>query len=159
MSCNICACKSSAQFSCSIFSRSEFIWQYWRTGCFGEGRGSTEMPSKLFANHNALGKITNHNKFSISEGGSSSNLELIESFVSGWGECYYNNVNNVKNNAIFEPRSMGSCSNTLPKLNQDFVKEHNRTPLIYFWLKKERHEHLGWNGGVNYQEIVILEMK
>ncbi len=155
MSCNIRACKSSAQFSCSIFSRSELIWQYWRTSCFD----STEMPSKLFANHNALGKITYHNTFSFSEGGSSSNLELIESFVSGWGECYYNNVNNVKNNAIFEPPSMGSCSNTLPKQNQDFVKEHNRTPLISFRLKKERHEHLGWNGEVNYQETVILEMK
>ncbi len=33
---------------------------------------------KLFANHNALGQLTNHNTFSFSEGGASSNPELIE---------------------------------------------------------------------------------
>ncbi len=37
--------------------------------CFGKGRGSTETPSKLFANHNALGQLTNHNTFRFSEGG------------------------------------------------------------------------------------------
>ncbi len=58
---DISACKGSAQSSCSIFSRSELIWQYWRTCCFGKGRGSTETSSKLFANHNALGQLTNHN--------------------------------------------------------------------------------------------------
>ncbi len=26
---------------------------------------------------------------------------------------------------------MSACSSTPPKQNQDFVKEHNRTPLIY----------------------------
>ncbi len=88
--------------------------------------GSTETPSKLFSNHNALGQLTNHNTFSFSEGGLSSNPELIESFVSGWGERYCNNVNNVKNNVIFEPPSMRACSSTPPKQNQDFVKEHNR---------------------------------
>ncbi len=106
------------------------IWQYWRTCCFGKGRGSTETPSKLFANHNALGQLTNHNTFCFSEGGPSSNPELIEPFVSGWGERYCNIVNYVKNNAIFEPPSMRACSSTPPKQNQDFVKEHNRTPLI-----------------------------
>ncbi len=38
------------------------------------------------ANHNALGQLTNHNKLNFSEGGPSSNPELIKSFVSGWGE-------------------------------------------------------------------------
>ncbi len=125
MSCNIRACKGSAWSSCSIFSRSELIWQYWRTCCFGKGRGSTETPSKLFANHNALGQLTNHNTFSFLEGGPSSNPELIELFVSGWGERYCNNGNYVKNNVIFEPPSMRTCSSTPPKQNQDFVKEHN----------------------------------
>ncbi len=87
--------------------------------------------SKLFSNHNALGQLTNHNTFSFSEGGPSSNPELIEPFVSGWGERYCNNVNYVKNNAIFKPPSMRACSSTPPEQNQDFVKEHNRTPLIY----------------------------
>ncbi len=54
MSCNIRACKGSARSSCSIFSRSELIWQYWWTCCSLKGRGtcSNETPSKLFANHN-----------------------------------------------------------------------------------------------------------
>ncbi len=99
------------------------------TCCFGKGRGSTETPSKLCANHNALGQLTNHNTFCFSEGGPSSNPELIESFVWGWGERYCNNVTYVKNNVIFEPPSMRACSSTPPKQNQDFVKEHNRTPL------------------------------
>ncbi len=99
--------------------------------CFGKGRGSTEMPSKLFANHNALGQLTNHNTFSFSEGGPSSNPELIEPFVPGWGERYCNNVNYVQNYAIFEPPSMRACSSTPPKQNKDFAKEHNRTPLIH----------------------------
>ncbi len=30
---------------------------------FWKGRGSTETPSKLFANNNALGQLTNHNTF------------------------------------------------------------------------------------------------
>ncbi len=89
------------------------------TCCFGKGRGNTETPSKLFTNHNALGQLTNHNTFRFSEGGPSSNPELIESFVSGWGERYCNDVNYLKNNEFFEP----------PKQNQDFEKEHNRTPL------------------------------
>ncbi len=97
--------------------------------CFGKGRGSTETLSKLFANHNALGQLTNHNTFRFSEGGPSSNPELIEPFVPGWGERYCNNENYVKNNAIFEPPSMRACSITPPKQNQNFVKEHNRTPL------------------------------
>ncbi len=43
--------------------------QYW---------GNTEMrASKVFANHNALGQLTNHNTFCFSEGGPSSNPELI----------------------------------------------------------------------------------
>ncbi len=89
----------------------------------------TETPFKLFANHNALGQLTNHNTFSFSEGGPSSNPELIELFVPGWGERYCNNVNYVKNNAIFELPSVRACSSTPPKQNQDFLKEHNRTPL------------------------------
>ncbi len=64
---------------------SELIWQYWRTCCSGKGRGNTETPSKLFANHNALGQLTNHNTFSFSEGGLSSNPELIESFAEERG--------------------------------------------------------------------------
>ncbi len=36
------------------------------------------MPSKLLANHNALGQLTNHNTFSYSEGGASSDPELKE---------------------------------------------------------------------------------
>ncbi len=86
------------------------------------------MPSKLFANHNALRQLTNHNTFIFMEGGPSSNPELIESFVSGWGKRYCNNVNNVKNNAIFFFNNR-ACSSTPPKQNQHFVKEHNRTPL------------------------------
>ncbi len=96
---------------------------------FGKGRGNTETPSKLFANQSALGQLTNHNTYRFSEGGPLSNLELIEPFVSGWGERYCNNVNDVKNKAIFESPSMRACSSTPPKQNQDFVKEHNRTPL------------------------------
>ncbi len=87
----------------------------------------SKTPSKLFANHNALGQLTNHNTFHFLEGGPSSNPELIEPFVWGWGERYCNNVNYVKNNAIFEPPSMRACSSTPPKQNQDFVKEQNRT--------------------------------
>ncbi len=93
---------------------------------FWWGGGSTETLSKLFANHNALGQLTNHSTLSFSEGGPSSNPELIESFVSGWGEIF---TNYVKNYAIFDPPSMRTCSSTTPKQNQDFVKEHNRTPL------------------------------
>ncbi len=96
---------------------------------FWQGAGQYWNASKLFANHNALGQLTNHNTFRFSEGGLSSNPELIESFVSGWGERNCNNENYVKNNAIFEPPSMRACSSTPPKQNQDFVKEHNRTPL------------------------------
>uniref|UniRef100_A0A673GGR6 Voltage-dependent L-type calcium channel subunit alpha n=1 Tax=Sinocyclocheilus rhinocerous TaxID=307959 RepID=A0A673GGR6_9TELE len=40
-----------------------------------------------------------------------------------------NNVKYVKNNVFFEQPSMRACSSTPPKQNQDFVKEHNRTPL------------------------------
>ncbi len=80
--------------------------------CFGKRRGSTETLSKLFANHNALGQLTNHNTFHFSEGGPSSNPEPIEPFVPGCGERYCNNVNYVKNNAIFEPPSMRACSST-----------------------------------------------
>ncbi len=116
MSCNIRACKGSARSSCSIFLRSELIWQYWRTCCFGKGN-----TYKLFANHNALGQLTNHNTFCFLEGGPSSNPELIESFVSGWGERYCNNVNYVKNNAIFAPPNMSACSSTPLKQNQNFV--------------------------------------
>ncbi len=121
--------KVLARSSCSIFSGSELMWQYWRTCCFGKGRGNTETPSKLFTNHNAQGQLTNHNTFCFSEGRPSSIPELIEPFVSGWGERYCNNVNCVKTNAIFEPPSMSACSSTPPKQNQDFVKEHNRTHL------------------------------
>ncbi len=80
------------------------------------------MPSMLFANHNALGQLTNHNTFCFSEGGPSSNPELIEPFVSGWGESYCNNINYEKNNAIFKPAGMRACTSTPPKQNQDFVK-------------------------------------
>ncbi len=106
-------------------------WNYDVTLYHSKGRGSTETPSKLFANHNALGQLTNHNTFRFLEGGPSSNPALIEPFVSGWGERYCNNVHYVKNNAIFEPPSMRACYSTPPKLNQDFVKEHNRTTLRY----------------------------
>ncbi len=95
-----------------------------------QGAGQYWNTSKLFANHNALEQLTNHNTFHFSEGGPSSNPELIELFVPGWGERYCNNVNYVKNNVFFEPPSMRACSSTPPRKNQDFVKEHNRTPLI-----------------------------
>ncbi len=49
--------------------------------------------------------------------------------MPGWGERYCNDVNYLENNAFFEPPSMRACSSTPPKQNQDFVKEHNRTPL------------------------------
>ncbi len=75
-------------------------------------RGGAVMPSKLFANYNALGQLTNHNTFHFSEGGPSLNSELIEPFVPGWGERYCNNVNYMKNNVIFEPPSMRACSST-----------------------------------------------
>ncbi len=52
--------------------------------CSGKGRGNTGKPSKLFANHNALGQLTKHNTFRFSEGGPSSYPELTKSFVSGW---------------------------------------------------------------------------
>ncbi len=127
MSFNICVCKGSAQSSCSIFYGSELTYIYmsmWidMTCRFGKGRGSTETPFKLFANHNALGQLTNHNTFSFSEDRPSSNPELIEPFVPGWGESYCNIVNYVKNNVIFEPPSMKACSSTPPKQNQDFLK-------------------------------------
>ncbi len=105
MSSYIRACKGSARSSCLIFSGSisgsnwygniDAIRNFTRadgTCCFGRGRGKTEMLSKLFSNHNTLGQLTNHNTFSFSEGGPSSNSELIESFVSGWAERYCNNV-------------------------------------------------------------------
>ncbi len=97
-------------------------------------RGGAVTPSKQFANHNALGQLSNHNTISFSEGRPSSNLELIESFVASWGERNCNNVNYVKSNVIFKPPSMRACSSTPPKQNQDFVKEHDRTPFkeLYF---------------------------
>ncbi len=61
-------------------------------------RGGAVTQSKLFANHNALGQLTNHNTFCFSEGWPSSNPKLIKLFVSSWGERYCNNVNYVKNN-------------------------------------------------------------
>ncbi len=56
--------------------------------------------------------------------------------MSGWGESYCNNVNYVKNYAIFESPKMRACSSTPPKQNQDFVKEHNITPLIHTFIPK-----------------------
>ncbi len=64
--------------------------------------------------------------------------ELIESFVSGWGERYCNNANYVKNNVIFEPPKMRARSSTPPKQNQDFVKEHNRTPFSTHTKKNKK---------------------
>ncbi len=84
---------------------------------------------------NGIAVGTFDNTFRFSEGGPSSNPELIKSFVSGWGERYCNNVNYVKNNAIFEPPSIRACSSTPLKQNQDFVKEHNRTPLKFKGIK------------------------
>ncbi len=72
-------------------------------------RGKTRnMESKTLT----LGQLTNRNTFSFLEGVPSSNPELIKPFVSGWGERYCSNVNNVKNNAIFEPPSIRACSST-----------------------------------------------
>ncbi len=88
--------------------------------CFGKGRGIT--PSKLFTNQNAVGQLTNPNTFRYSEGGPSSNPELMESFVPGWGERYCNNVNYVKNNAIFVQPSMRACSNYTPKTKSRLCK-------------------------------------
>ncbi len=61
-----------------------------------------------------------------------SNPELIDSFVSGWGDRYCNNVNYVKKKKWFEPPKMRACYSTPRKQNQDFAKEHNRTPLSPF---------------------------
>uniref|UniRef100_A0A672LJ32 Serine/threonine-protein kinase ATR n=1 Tax=Sinocyclocheilus grahami TaxID=75366 RepID=A0A672LJ32_SINGR len=55
--------------------------------------------------------------------------ELFEPFMPDWGERCFNNVKYVKNNVFFEQPIMRACSTTPPKQNQDFVKEHNRTPL------------------------------
>ncbi len=65
-------------------------------------------------------------------------IELIELFVQGWGERYCNNLNYVKNNAFFKQPSMRACSSTPPKQNQDFVKEHNRTPLMHKQVIKKK---------------------
>ncbi len=81
-----------------------------------------ETLSKLLANHNALGQLTNHNRFRFSEGGPSSNPELIELFLSGWGERYCNNVDYVKNNAIFKPPIMKACSSTPPQTKSRLCK-------------------------------------
>ncbi len=78
--------------------------QYRKTSCIGEGGGGAVTPSKLLANHNALGQLTNHNTFSYSEGVASSNPDLMELFVSGCGERCCDNINYVKNNAIFNPK-------------------------------------------------------
>ncbi len=120
------------------------------------GRGSTETPSKLFANHNALEQLANHNTFRFSEGGPSSNPELIEPFVWGWGERYCNNVNYVKNNVIFEPPSMRACSSTPPKQNQDFVKEHNRTPLSKYSLKGKVHPKMKVTPWFTHPQAIIV---
>ncbi len=40
----------------------DHLVQYSRV-CFDKGRGSIETLPKLFANHNALGQLTNHNTF------------------------------------------------------------------------------------------------
>ncbi len=123
----------------------------------------SKTPSKLFANHNALGQLNNHNIFCFSEGVPSSNPELIEPFVWGWGERYCNNVNYVKNNAIFEPPSMRTCSSTPPKQNQDFVKEHNRTPLIFNILQatilSRSHLHVVHAADENFILILDLDLK
>ncbi len=74
-----------------------------------------ETQSELFANHNPLGELIKP---------ASNRVVCVR-----LGREYCNNVNYVKNYAIFEPPSMRSCSRTSPKQNQDFVKEHNRTPL------------------------------
>ncbi len=128
MSCNICACKGSARSSCSIFSGSEsgLNW-YSKPSCFGKGRGSIKTPSKLFTNHNA--QLTNHNTFRFFGRWAFFKTGTNRAACSGLGERYCNNVNYVKNNAFLEPPIMIACSSTPPKQNQDFVKEHNRTPL------------------------------
>jgi len=51
-------------------------------------------------------------------------------FEPDWGERCCNNVKYVKKNAFFEQSSMKSYSITPQKQNQDFLKGHNRTPLI-----------------------------
>ncbi len=58
--------------------------------------------------------------------------------MQGWGERYCNNLNYVKNNAFFKQPSMRACSSTPPKQNQDFVKEHNRTPLMHKQVIKKK---------------------
>ncbi len=132
-------------------------------------RGGAILKRCLSCSPKRIGTANQSQHMSFFGGGSSSKLELIEPFVQGWGEryCnpnqqvavmhlevvfqpplkstrrrYCNKVNYVKNNAIFEPPSMRACSSTPPKQNQDFVKEHNRTPFRhtqllvfgYFWM-------------------------
>ncbi len=113
----------------SIWIRLKLIWQYWRTCCFGKGWGNTETPFKRFTNHNALGQLTNHNTFRFSESGRSSNPELIGTCVPGCGERYCNNVNYVKKNWFSNHQAWEHVLVHPQKQNQDFVKEHNRTPL------------------------------
>ncbi len=120
MSCNIRACKGSAQSS----SSRGLNWY-----------GNIDKLAVLARDRAILKRrlsclpITTHFFY----GRHSSNPELIEPFVSGWGERYCKNVHYVKNYAIFEPPSMRACSSTPPKQNQDFVKEHNRTALTLTW--------------------------
>ncbi len=125
MSYNIRACKGSARFSCSIFSRSELKWHYWWTCCFGKGRGSTVSASQS----QCTGTANQSQHISFFGRRAFIKLGTNRVICAGWGERFCNNVNSVKNNAIFGPPSMRACSSTPPKQNQDFVKEHNRTPL------------------------------
>ncbi len=76
--------------------------------------------------------------------------------MSVWGEGYCNNVNYVKNNKIFKPPSMRTCSSTPPKQNQDVVKEHNMTPLNY---SAKLLKCLGWNSNEYLLRPVSVENK
>lgn len=51
-------------------------------------------------------------------------------FETDWGERCCNDVKYVQNNVYFEQSSMKAHSGTPQTQNQDFVKGHNRTPLI-----------------------------
>ncbi len=82
MSCNMRACKGSAQSSISEYPQDLNLAQI-----------------DMAILTNLLLLLTNHKTFHFSEGGPSSNPELIKHFVSGLGERYCNNVNYMTNNA------------------------------------------------------------
>ncbi len=111
-----------------IFSRSEFMWQYWRACCSGKGRGSTETEAVRQSQRTETANQSQHISFFGRWAFIKPRTNRVIC-VCVLRKVFVNNVNNVKNNAIFEPPSTRACSSTPQKLNQDFVKENKRTLL------------------------------